>query len=409
MSSEETKEPIKTIPTAIFTSLITCFLLYFGVTSAVTLACSWNKFSDDVTISKAYDARGIHGALQVISVGGLIALTAALIALLYALPRTVYAMGRDRLIFKCFGTTNNCTNISATSILLPGIISALLSSIFKFNVLIDVLSIGTLAASTTVVICVVCLRYQPQHIGLYQEYEDPDDKFIQCTEFVYANFMTTQRTGRVNSENQCKKTDVMKHPSNAYCNSSLETRPLKCQIPRGSTYQKMDSVISSTSAGSISSLFQLPPEIAQEPSQTSWLTTSVALVTYLISSVLLSLLTIFGGCYIIEGAWWAISLLVLSVIILTCTMVIIFKQPQNQTKLLFGTPYLPFVPLLALLMNIFMLSSLSSEAWIRFSIWIFLGEFKYTKSTQNDPDKFFGMMNAICHQRHGYIFQYESS
>jgi cationic amino acid transporter 1 len=52
------------------------------------------------------------------------------------------------------------------------------------------------------------------------------------------------------------------------------------------------------------------------------------------------------------GAWWTIVCLLISVIILIIVTVVIVKQPQNQTTLFFKTPYVPFVPLLSIFLNI---------------------------------------------------------
>ena len=51
-SGEEAKRPTHNIPTAIVTTLVICFLAYFGVSAVVTLMVPWYELADQATLPK---------------------------------------------------------------------------------------------------------------------------------------------------------------------------------------------------------------------------------------------------------------------------------------------------------------------------------------------------------------------
>ena len=188
-SSEETKEPLKIVPSVVITTNILCFVLILCVTSALTLSYPWYNIQDAVAIPHAYQTKGVHGSYYVFSIGGLIGLTGSIITCLHGIPRLLFSMKTDKLLYPCCLQGSENGDIWKLTIL-PFLLACLLSVFCTLNMLIQILALGTLIAHACIAICVINTRYQPTNIGLYQEYEDlSDDKFIQCTEFAYASFL----------------------------------------------------------------------------------------------------------------------------------------------------------------------------------------------------------------------------
>ena len=50
-------------------------------------------------------------------------------------------------------------------------------------------------------------------------------------------------------------------------------------------------------------------------------------------------------------------------------------MPQKQQKLYFKVPFLPWIPILSLFFNTYLMCSLQQLTWIRFAVWMSLGEF----------------------------------
>ena len=48
-------------------------------------------------------------------------------------------------------------------------------------------------------------------------------------------------------------------------------------------------------------------------------------------------------------------------------------QPRNQEELTFRTPLVPYLPALAIFVNIYLMMKLSLATWIRFLVWLTVG------------------------------------
>lgn len=79
---------------------------------------------------------------------------------MFPLPRVLYAMANDGIIFKILSKVHSKTMTPIYGTLLSGLLSGLMTLVFNLQQLIDMMSIGTLLAYTIVAICVLILRYQ---------------------------------------------------------------------------------------------------------------------------------------------------------------------------------------------------------------------------------------------------------
>ena len=74
---------------------------------------------------------------------------------------------------------------------------------------------------------------------------------------------------------------------------------------------------------------------------------------------------------------YAITLLVIFIIILTVFLIIIWRQPQNKSIKTFKVPLVPFFPMISIFINIYLMMSLELFTWIRFFVWFAIGFFIY--------------------------------
>ena len=77
-----------------------CFLAYFGVSAVLTLMWPSSDLPVDGTLPNVFALRGAPWAKYVIAVGALCGLTSSLLGALLPLPRMLYSMASDGLIFK---------------------------------------------------------------------------------------------------------------------------------------------------------------------------------------------------------------------------------------------------------------------------------------------------------------------
>ncbi len=93
-------------------------------------------------------------------------LTSSIIGSLFPLPRVLYSMASDGLLFSIFGHVSNKSRTPIYSTLIGGLLSALMALIFDLLTLVEMLSIGTLIAYTQVALAVLISRYENTDVNL---------------------------------------------------------------------------------------------------------------------------------------------------------------------------------------------------------------------------------------------------
>ena len=77
-----------------------CFVAYFGVSTVLTLMWPFELLPENGTLPNVFDLRGAPWAKYIIAVGALCGLTSSLLGALVPLPRMLYSMASDGIIFK---------------------------------------------------------------------------------------------------------------------------------------------------------------------------------------------------------------------------------------------------------------------------------------------------------------------
>lgn len=164
-TGEEAINPKRNIPLAIVISLIIIFLAYFGVSTVLTMMLPYFLQNENAPFPDAFEAIGWTTVKWIVTIGAIFALCTSLLGAMFPLPRVLYAMGNDGIIFKKLSNVNNYTKTPLLATILSGILASVMALIFNLDQLIDMMSIGTLLAYSIVAVCVLVLRYQDEDMS----------------------------------------------------------------------------------------------------------------------------------------------------------------------------------------------------------------------------------------------------
>uniref|UniRef100_A0A8C7K4J7 Solute carrier family 7 member 1 n=1 Tax=Oncorhynchus kisutch TaxID=8019 RepID=A0A8C7K4J7_ONCKI len=314
-TGEEVKNPQKAIPIGIVSSLLICFVAYFGVSAALTMMMPYYLLDNNSPLPAAFKYVGWEGATYAVAVGSLCALSTSLLGSMFPLPRIIFAMSRDGLLFSFLARiSERKTPIMST--MAAGVMSAIMAFLFDLKDLVDLMSIGTLLAYTLVAACVLVLRYQPEH---------PSSLAYQMASTV----------------EEMELSDGISAPSMGILPGVKEHFSLKTVLFPDNT----------------------------EPSALSGFTVNITVSLMGILILVFSILAVQGGF-----AVW--NIVALTVIFMVCVLLtfIIWRQPESKTKLSFKVPLLPFIPVVSMFVNVYLMMQLDRGTWIRFAVWMAIGD-----------------------------------
>uniref|UniRef100_A0A6Q2WXS1 Solute carrier family 7 member 1 n=1 Tax=Esox lucius TaxID=8010 RepID=A0A6Q2WXS1_ESOLU len=314
-TGEEVKNPQRAIPIGIVASLLICFVAYFGVSAALTLMMPYYLLDNNSPLPSAFKYVGWEGATYAVAVGSLCALSTSLLGAMFPIPRVIWAMADDGLLFKYMAEISPRTKTPQSATVTSGCMAAIMAFLFDLKDLVDLMSIGTLLAYTLVAACVLVLRYQPEH---------PSSLAYQMA----------------STQEEAELSDGISTPSMDILPGVKEHFSLKTVLfPDNS-----------------------------EPSVLSGFTVNMAVSLMGCLILVFSILAVQGGL-----AVW--NMVVLTVIFITCLLLtfIIWRQPESKTKLSFKVPMLPFIPVVSMFVNVYLMMQLDRGTWVRFAIWMSLG------------------------------------
>ncbi|KAJ6653555.1 hypothetical protein lerEdw1_009135 [Lerista edwardsae] len=320
-TGEEARNPQRSIPVGIIVSLLICFVAYFGVSAALTLMVPYFLVNKESPLPEAFKDVGWEPARYVVAVGSLCALSASLLGSMFPMPRVIYSMAEDGLLFKVLSRVHSRTKTPLVATVVSGIISALMAFIFELKDLVNLMSIGTLLAYSLVAVCVLILRYQPELFA-------PKDL----------------ETLEVNGSEEEKV--VMNLSA-----SGTQAATLKERFTWGSLFCPS----------------------ADTPTPVS------GRVVYIATTILSIVITVL--CGILAQAWrallggsvgWAVACALLLGVGFVATAVI-WRQPESKTRLTFKVPALPLLPLFSVFVNVYLMMQLDAGTWARFAVWMAIG------------------------------------
>ncbi|XP_049483093.1 cationic amino acid transporter 3-like [Panthera uncia] len=159
---EEAQNPQRSIPMGIVISLFISTLMYFGVSSALTLMVPYYQLQPGTPLPEVFHHIGWAPAYYVVAFGFFCSLSASLLGYMFPIRQLIYMMAKDGLLFSVLARIQTGTYIPIMATVIFGIIAAIMAFFFGLTDLLDFMSIGTRLAYSLVAFCVLILRYQPE-------------------------------------------------------------------------------------------------------------------------------------------------------------------------------------------------------------------------------------------------------
>lgn len=144
-----------------FAAFVITIAAYVLMCASLTLMLPYNEISTTSSFADAFDQRGSLWAKYVVAVGALSGLTTSLFGTMFYIPRYVYAVSSDGLIFQWLGKVNSRTGVPVLAICLYAVLSCIVILLLDLDALVEFLSLGSLMCYTLVPACVIVVRYRP--------------------------------------------------------------------------------------------------------------------------------------------------------------------------------------------------------------------------------------------------------
>ncbi|XP_014257026.1 probable cationic amino acid transporter [Cimex lectularius] len=414
-TGEEANNPKKSIPLAIVSSLIIILIAYVSSSLMLTLIIPYDEISAESGLVAMFGQVGANRCKCIVAAGGVAGLTVSMFGSMFPMPRIVYAMAHDGLIFRPLAQVFPGTGTPVLATFICGSAAAVAAMIISLDVLVEMMSIGTLLAYTLVSTCVLILRYQPHTTNLMEllpeslrtplkgspTKEPPsiaNGQAYQTGAHLRPDHLRTALEQQVHQPQRVMVRRVTRSSPDSDDTVTEEgdegMRDDQFLVSDASEAKFYGTVHGGTTTGSVAgaagpTLSHIARKIQAAtylcPAIFPWVDTGPAteesglmvmkLVGLLYLLILLFDLTIVCG---MDSDSVIVTLLVCTLLpAIIAVLLLISRKPQNRKTLVFMTPGLPFVPAIAVMVNIYLIFKLSILTLVRFTVWMTLGILVY--------------------------------
>uniref|UniRef100_A0A8C0PZQ8 Solute carrier family 7 member 14 n=1 Tax=Canis lupus familiaris TaxID=9615 RepID=A0A8C0PZQ8_CANLF len=358
-TGEEAKNPNTSIPYAITASLVICLTAYVSVSMILTLMVPYNAIDTESPLMEMFVAHGFYAAKFVVAIGSVAGLTVSLLGSLFPMPRVIYAMAGDGLLFSSY------TETPVVACIVSGFLAALLSLLVSLRDLIEMMSIGTLLAYTLVSVCFLSQEHTKKKEGVLadcekevcspvsegEEFSGPATNTCGAKNLpsLGDNEMLIGKSDKSTYKREPSQLRHRGHDTGIEADESENIYLIKLKKLIGPRYYTMRIRLG------------LPGKMDRPTAATGHTVTICVLLLFILMFIFCSFIYL----------WFRLHLRADALVF------VILQQPENPKKLPYMAPCLPFVPAFAMLVNIYLMLKLSTITWIRFAVWCFVGMLIY--------------------------------
>ncbi|KAF2353884.1 Amino acid/polyamine transporter I [Trinorchestia longiramus] len=348
---EEAVKPERNLPLSICLSLFVIFLSYFSLGTVLTLALPYCELDNEAPLVKLYEHFDMNTSKIIVSVGALFGFSASLFGAIFPMPRIIYAMASDGLLFRWLAVVNERFRSPIIATFVSGGFAAVMATFFDLEALINMMSIGTLQAYSIVALCVMLLRYSDDphqccgpYPALYGDYqysivryaEDPADKELeQLSEKITSKSSLPQYRSSVVSKSS--GASVQSFSWKSYLHQALNPTKLEHPTPLSASY-------------------------------VAWATVVFCILCFILCILLVVLADELADLDPVS-MFFCILFFGLGIFVVTT----IYLQPQSSVQIQFKSPFVPWLPAASCFFNLYLMCNLPPNTWVKFIIWLAVG------------------------------------
>jgi APA family basic amino acid/polyamine antiporter len=165
-AAEEAKNPQRSLPIGIISSLIICTVFYVVVSAVFTGLISYpdlrtklaTEQAEPLTMALEHASPNLGWAIGIVALGSVIAHTAVLLVFQLGQPRIFFSMSRDGLLPPAFRKVHPRFRTPYISTIITGVFVASFAAIASIDEMVDLTNIGTLFAFILVCSGIIILR-----------------------------------------------------------------------------------------------------------------------------------------------------------------------------------------------------------------------------------------------------------
>ncbi|XP_062556330.1 cationic amino acid transporter 3 [Armigeres subalbatus] len=405
-TGEEAHNPQKSIPKAIVGSLVIVLFVYVTSSFVLTLTVPYDHIDTGSALVQMWTYVGAPKCRALVALGATAGLSVAMFGSMFPMPRVIYAMAQDGLVFRMLSQLWTKTGVPGLATIGSGLAASLVAMTVRLEVLVEMMSIGTLLAYTLVSTCVLILRYQPHSTTL--------------VDLLPAQLRTPQppSTPDPSTQHRVKGNVMVKKITRGSPDSDDSFAD---DSPDGFMGRDDQFLVSDKSENKFYGAVHGAPQGGSNPFTLwgfSYIGRKIEQYSYLCPGLfpwvnpgpathesgmfVTKMVGLMYACIFFLDLFMAIGItgtffsLVYTALVLGifCILLVISRQPQNRYALPFLTPALPFVPTIAITVNIYLIFKLSILTLVRFTVWMSLGLIMYfyygiTHSSLENPSEEF--------------------
>lgn len=361
-SAEEAKNPKRNVPLSILLSLFISFLAYMSMSTVQTLLWPYYDQNNNTILPRIFSQLNMPVTSCIVMAGAIAGLSSSLLGGLYPLPRILYSMAKDKLIYNSLAHINGRLKLPVRATVVGSMFIILLACLLDIEALADMVSIGTLAAYSLVSLSVLIIRYEDRS-------DDVIDEPSRSQNGGSLNFLESVRVDRDNNGATCKLDEVLNK------GEWIDTRE--------QATNKGESMI-------INKWKPVQPEMMTraKPTKASGNKSKKYICIIIILIILLNILAKHAMSnknsnfehHLMSIRNVSIAACVFIGLALVAVMLLLAKLPtclDDKSNDMFTVPMVPLIPTLSILVNTSLMLNLSLLTWIRFTVWMALGFFIY--------------------------------